>query len=567
MMAGGSTALARQAGTVPVVSLRRRALRGRRDGRSRVDSHDDDGPDAPAAVAGPGETGADLEMVPELDLEVAHDTDLDAGRSSIKRNVAHMLSSQLVTWSLALVLAIVQPRFLGPATQGRMRLAFSLWTIASVVIALGTSLYLNLETARRGRAALTLVGPIIVLRLLTFSAATVLFAVGAVIGGADREFVWILTLFGLTIALSTVSEVYSALFIGLERMAAPALVNIITRFFGTVAAVVVLFAGGGAIGVLVVAVVANVFGLALIVRAMHRVVDVPLHVGRSQWSTIVRGSVAFMVAGGVLTLYQQVDTVVIALFVEEEALGWYATADALFGTLLFLPTILCSTIFPTLGRLHEHDPEGLVSLVRRTFATLTLVAVPIGLGTVVVAHQAAPLLYGEKFRETGPVLAVLGVVLIVTAVTILLGTVAMATGRQRFWNTVMFAGVLMTVPLDLVLVPWADRTYDNGAIGGALAYVVTEVMMLTVGLWKIAPFLVDRHTMSRVARILLAGCLLVAAAWPTRGSVLVLPVSVGAVVFVVAVLALRVLSDEERSMIARVGQRLPLRRSSPFGGS
>ena len=33
----------------------------------------------------------------------------------------------MTTWVLATMLAIVQPRFLGPSAQGELRLAFSLW--------------------------------------------------------------------------------------------------------------------------------------------------------------------------------------------------------------------------------------------------------------------------------------------------------------------------------------------------------------------------------------------------------------------------------------------------------
>jgi hypothetical protein len=120
----------------------------------------------------------------------------------------------------------------------------------------------------------------------------------------------------------------------------------------------------------------------------------------------------------------------------------------------------------------------------------------------------------------------------------------------------MFAGVVLTVPLDLVFVPWADRNFDNGAIGGALAFVVTEVMMLVMGLWWVAPYLLNRRTMSRVARILFAGALLLLATWPTRNSSIVLTAVVGAVVYPVAIFAMRVPSDDEMAMLRRVTSRV-----------
>lgn len=518
--------------------------------------------DGDDAADGSGSGGVALDGVDADVSDDLPDADLGAGRSSIKRNVAHMLSSQVATWSLALVLAVVQPRLLGPETQGQIRLAFSLWTIAAVVISLGTTLYLNLQTARRGRAALTLVGPIITLRLIAWALMCVIFAVGAGIGRADPEFAWILVLYALIFAVQAVADPFTAVFFGLERMAAPAVVNVVVRFLGTVAAVAVLLLGGRAISLLVVLFVAQLIGLVLIARALRRVVDVPLHIGRSSWSAILAGGFAFMIANGIRVLYQQVDTVVIALFVDDEALGWYATADVLFGTLLFLPMILCGTILPTLGRMHTTDPDGLRRLVASTFGTLALMMVPIGFGTFVVADQAAELLYGPEFDGTGPVLAVFGLVLVLTAGTMLFGSMAMATERQRLWNVVMFAGVVLTVPLDLVLVPWADRTYDNGAIGGALAFVVTELLMFAVGLWRVAPFLLERRTMWRLVRILFAGGVLVLATWPTRDGPLIVTLVVGAVSYVVAIAILRVLGPEEMGMLRRITARVLPSRSS-----
>jgi O-antigen/teichoic acid export membrane protein len=476
-----------------------------------------------------------------------------------------MMTSQIATWLLAMALTIVQPRLLGPETQGRLRLGFSLWTIAAVVIALGTTMYLQLEVARRGASALRLIGPVLAMRTLAFLLAAAVFALAVTPLHPDSESSWILILFGVVSLLATWGEVYTSAFIGLEKMSAPAIIVVVSKLLGTVAAIVVLFAGGGAIGLLIVLAAGNVLGLVLIVRALGRVVRVPLVIDRAAWPIILRGGFGFLVSAAVLTTYQQVDTVVISLLVDRRTLGWYAASDALFGTLLFVPTIVCTAIFPVLGRLADADREAFVVLVRRTFTSLALVAVPIGVGTVAVGREVAPLLYGNKFRPSGDVLSLLGVVLVLTSFTILFGTVALATGRQRFWNSIMFAAAVLTIPLDVVFVSWADRVHHNGAIGGAMAYVVTELMMFVLGIWRVVPYVVERATMWRVGRIVICGLAILAATWPLRGHVIVLPIGVGVIVYVVSVLLTGVLSADERATVSRVLGRLGLRLASPRG--
>ena len=44
-------------------------------------------------------------------------------RSSVRRNMAQMASSQVVTWLLATLTAVIVPRYLGPEILGRLQLA------------------------------------------------------------------------------------------------------------------------------------------------------------------------------------------------------------------------------------------------------------------------------------------------------------------------------------------------------------------------------------------------------------------------------------------------------------
>jgi ABC-type glycerol-3-phosphate transport system permease component len=74
-------------------------------------------------------------------------------------------------------------------------------------------------------------------------------------------------------------------------------------------------------------------------------------------------------------------------------------------------------------------------------------------------------------------LAVRGIVLIFAFLNTLIGLFMIATDRQKAWTIVLGAAVLATIPLDIVLIPWAQRTFANGALGGAVAYIFTEISM------------------------------------------------------------------------------------------
>lgn len=479
------------------------------------------------------------------------------GRSSIGRNVASLLSSQAVTWVFATVLAVVVPRLLGPTDQGLLRLAGSVWAIAQVLIGLGTGLYLTLEVAKNRRHGMSMLRPVLVAESSMFILSSFFFAVLGLMAGTEQEMITIMALIGVSVLFSTFSGSLSAVFHGLERMGPAALAGIVGRVFATVVGIAVLLAGGDARAAAAVMACSNLLTL-LVLAVQYRRLGAAVRPGPiAAIPSVVRHSAAFLVGGIVITTYRELDTVVMSFLVEREALGWYAAADTLVGSLLIVPTVVMGSIFPVLGRLHQDDPDAMRDLVRRAIGVTLLGAVPIGLGTMVVAPEFAPLLYGEDFRETGQVLFVYGPVIVLMSCNTLFGAVSYATGRRVLWNTVMLVSILMTIPLDLVFVPWADAHFDNGAIGGAMAYVVTEAFQTTVALLSVVAFLRDRSFASRVVRIVAAGLVMFAVTWPFRELLFVVPATIGVIVYCVAVLAFGALSDDDRreigSKLARVG--------------
>ena len=183
-----------------------------------------------------------------------------------------------------------------------------------------------------------------------------------------------------------------------------------------------------------------------------------------------------------LVVYVQLDVVIISLLVDEAAVGWYSVADQLFATLLFVPTVFITAVFPVLSRMYTHEQDALPHLISKSYDLLLLLGIPIGLGIVVIADPLVVLLFGADFANSGPVLAVLGVVLILMYQNTLLGKFLISIDRQNQWTKVMIVASLATIPLDLIFVQWCQSQFNNGAIGGALAFVVTETGMIFAGL-------------------------------------------------------------------------------------
>ncbi|MDJ0768693.1 MAG: flippase [Ilumatobacter sp.] len=493
---------------------------------------------------------------PDVAADEGADAEQSGARHSIGRNLAAMASSQVLNWILGTVLVLAYPRFLGPDGVGRLQLAFSLWLIAQVCVNLGTGTYLVLEMARDRARGVTLVGPILLIRLAAFAVASLGMAGYVLVAGLDREMVALVAITGLAMLLTILQEVFGSAFSGMEQMSYSSIAFVTSKIVLTGLVLAVLFAGGGVIEIAWTTTVSGLLGLglfALFYRRQHRVTFARPDGG---YGLIVRASSSYMVGSIILVVYLQIDVVVMSMLIDDAALGWYASADTLIHSLLFIPAMLMGVLFPVMGRLHTTDAEAGKVIVHRAFSLLTIAGVAVGFGAAAIGEPFAVLMFGEDFRRGGHVLSVFAMSLPLIFLTMLLGQVAYTSGREKFWSKLMAIGVVMSVAFDFAVVPVFDREVGNGAVAGALGYFVTESFMVVVAVRRITPELFSSETLVRISKILVAGTAMFLVAWRLSEYVLLVPIAAGAGVFVTLALALRVLTDSDRELLATLGRRI-----------
>jgi O-antigen/teichoic acid export membrane protein len=281
---------------------------------------------------------------------------------------------------------------------------------------------------------------------------------------------------------------------------------------------------------------------------------------------MLRSSTPYLFSMLILTAYSHIDVLIMTPLLETAAIGWYSVAMTLYGTLLFLPSIMSTAIFPAMARSHGNGGDGKPLLFSKSFDLLMLIAVPLGLGLAIVSENVIGLLYGPAFAPSALVLALMGIVLIFMYQNILMGQFLISVDRQNSWTAVMVAGLVLTIGLDIVLVHWFQRTIGNGAVGGAVSYVISEMLMFIAGLFLLPRSLLGRRNAATAGRILLAGGLMTVSCWWARDLFIAVPVLIGAVVYTAAILALRVVPADDQAIIvgylSGIGGRLQSRLRS-----
>ena len=190
-------------------------------------------------------------------------------RSVVGRNIAVLLGSQAVTWSLALVLTIMVPRYLGPDGVGQLRLGAAVWALAVVIGELGTNMLVILEFAHDPALGFALVKPVLRLRLLGAFLGIVGVLTFVLLAGYDLETSVVVGIVGIGVLIGMMADVARGALFGFQWMTVTAQTDVIAKVVTVVAVVGVLIAGGDTVAVAVAMIVPAVVSGVLLLSLIH----------------------------------------------------------------------------------------------------------------------------------------------------------------------------------------------------------------------------------------------------------------------------------------------------------
>lgn len=483
----------------------------------------------------------------------------DTQPRTLARNFTVLLSSQATTFVLTVAATVVIPRFLGAAVVGRLQLATAIWAIGLALIGFGMDLAITKGVARDPQRLGDLVATGIVARvLLTVPVTAMLFLYAWLVGYGDQVLV-LMAILGVQTLVQAIADIGRVTLTGVERLGPVSLGNVAGRLVAVAGGIAALLIGFGVFAVAILSAIGFVMTLIIQGAAVRRVWR---ELGSTRQRSVDAASIAALMKESLpyfwvaffMIAYQQVDTVVISLVVEsDEVLGWYSVYDRLAGTLMFVPTAFMTVVLPMLSRRYQHADGANAGhngiLTQRTFRLMLLISVPAGFGLSALSRPLVELLYGLDFSEASQVVAVGGVVISLTYLNTAFAMFLISMDRQRQFVVFIALSALLTIPLDWFLVPYFQDQIGNGAVGGVVAYAITESVTLAGAIYLLPRGSLNASSALFAVRVVLAGGLMVAAVFPLRNEFLGLPIVVGVVVFAVSALALRLISREDRALV------------------
>jgi O-antigen/teichoic acid export membrane protein len=211
---------------------------------------------------------------------------------------------------------------------------------------------------------------------------------------------------------------------------------------------------------------------ALQVQATRRFAHVAWRRGLALWRPLMRVALPLGLALVLITVYYQVDAVLLLQIAGPQEAGIYGAAYRFLNPLTNLPGLVMVSFFPVMSALYGHDPARVGRLTQTSIDLMAVISLPFLAVTIVLSEQIVRLVYGSQFHTAAGLLPIL----MIAFVAICYGNVSgfLAPLLKLQWRLALYSGIGMTanVALNVILIP------KYGAYGSAWATVITETLTM-----------------------------------------------------------------------------------------
>lgn len=183
------------------------------------------------------------------------------------------------------------------------------------------------------------------------------------------------------------------------------------------------------------------------------------------------------------TIYFRIDTVMLSVMKGSFDVGVYSAPYKILEVFLAVPSIFMSSVLPIITKALANGTDNAKNIFRRSFDFLSIIALPLVAGTIILATPVMVLVAGPDFVLSGPVLKILILALGASFLNgVLIYTVIAANQQKRLILPYVIA-VIFNIVANFIVIP------QYSYFGAAATTVVTELIVLMSSLYVVSKYL------------------------------------------------------------------------------
>jgi len=405
----------------------------------------------------------------------------------VARNTGAILFANVIGRGMGLVAVIFVARYLREEEFGLFSFVFAYIELFAILADLGLNPILVREIAKDRSTAERLLGAALSLKL--FLALTAILLSGAVISvlpypPETRFLVYLASpVLFTSFRLPSFRSFFDVIFQVELRMRYPAFLGLLTEVVAASAVLTIIAFQGGLLALVLAQVFAGLPGFFLLVHRSRQSIPIRWNLDIGLWRRLLKESLPLALTGIFVLIYSRVDVLMLSLMKGNAAVGYYAAAYRLTGTLGLIPFALLVSLYPLLSRYHGVSPEAFRRIFHQGLEILAFIAAPLGAILTVLSGPILAMIYGQAFAPSAPALVLLGWAAALNFLSYLIMTAFNAMNKQGINAWLTFSMILFNIAANLLLIP------RYSFVGASLATLLTEGFLVVMGFSLLARYL------------------------------------------------------------------------------
>jgi O-antigen/teichoic acid export membrane protein len=333
------------------------------------------------------------------------------------------------------------------------------------------------EVARDKTLTAKYLGNIAVLRaiLVTFTFGLIALTINLL--DYPQQTIRVVYLIGLSSVFGAFNSMFEAIFQAHERMEFVSLGQILNSILLLSGALFAISQQFSVVGIASAYLFARIVTLAYsTIISIWKFARPKIEIDLVFWKQTLSQAWPFALSAAFSTIYYQVDSLMLAFMKGEEVVGWYNAAYRLVLVLAIIPGAYFGAVFPLMSRFYISSKESLRFITEKSFKYLLILAVPIGLGTTLLADKIILLIFGAQYEQSIVALQILAWSMVFIFIAGAFSNLFWSLNKQLVWMKIVGVSVLLNVVLNATLIP--KYSYS----GSSVATIVTQCMVFALAL-------------------------------------------------------------------------------------
>ena len=392
----------------------------------------------------------------------------------VAKNTMWILAERITQMIISLVVGVISARYLGPSNYGILNYGASLVTLFTAICKLGLENVIIKDYVDKRNENGKILGTAMVMRL--FSSLLSVIAIVII--------VCILKPNDSTILVVTILQSIALLFQAYELIDYWFQSNLNSKYVSIAKTIAYIIVAVYKVSLLILKKPVEWFAFStsldyiiimLIILWMYKKnkgqkLEFSLETAKS----LIYRSYHFIFSGLLVTLYMQMDKVMIGSYRSDGEVGLYSAATTICSMWGFIPEAIINSVRPTLYEAKKVSEDAYIKRQKILYAIVFWISVIFAIGITVFSDLIINILYGKDYLQAKPALLISAWYPTFAYLGSARGPWIVINNKNKYSKKYIFWGAVINLILNAILIP------KTGITGAAIATLISQIAVALI---------------------------------------------------------------------------------------